>query len=390
LPPPLPIVSPPVQTSRQQTLPKIFVSIASYRDSETSPTLDSLFATARYPDRVVCGVVLQLEPESPYDEDIWKQIMSHPRRAQHIRYIRLDARDAMGPCYARGLVQTLFRGEDYVLQIDSHMRFRPNWDEYLVQQVEDICRSTDSHKIMLTTYPTGYTLPNTIPHNEVRGTYLVPWKFDAQGMLRQRGRLMAADSNSEQSFDSLLPPRHYLFAGGFNFAPSRVLHDVPYDTMGLPHLFFGEELSMAVRLFTHGYNLYAPKETVCYHLWSRAHRPTPATQKRREARKEQQKATSQSTVKKQLQGDVSMIGETFGLGKDRTVSEFAEHLGVDFSTQQFVREGWEYGDLSKDNFVLSDDPNGAVFPEDSFQAKIASLDSKSKALIGKFLQGIDL
>jgi len=34
---------------------------------------------------------------------------------------------SLGPCWARHLAQSLHNGEDYVLQIDSHMRFRPNW-----------------------------------------------------------------------------------------------------------------------------------------------------------------------------------------------------------------------------------------------------------------------
>lgn len=33
-------------------------------------------------------------------------------------------------------------------------------------------------------------------------------------------------------------------------------------------------LSHLCRLYTHGYDLFAPSETVCYHLYSRAHRPT--------------------------------------------------------------------------------------------------------------------
>jgi [Skp1-protein]-hydroxyproline N-acetylglucosaminyltransferase len=147
------------------------------------------------------------------------------------------------------LAQTLWRREDYILQIDSHMRFRHNWDEYLIQQCQHIIQQTGHDKVMLTTYPLGYTLPNNIPKQETRGTYLVPWKFDSQGMLRQRGRVLMETHHQPQAdpvygeVSALLPRRHYLYAGGFNFAPSQVLHDVPYDTMGLPHLFFGEELS---------------------------------------------------------------------------------------------------------------------------------------------------
>ncbi len=47
-----------------------------------------------------------------------------PRAAAHtqVRQIVLPYGDAEGPCKARALAQTLWSGEEYVLQIDSHMR----------------------------------------------------------------------------------------------------------------------------------------------------------------------------------------------------------------------------------------------------------------------------
>jgi len=59
-----------------------------------------------------------------------------------------------------------------------------------------------------------------------------------------------------------------LYAAGFNFFQSSLLELCPYDGK-LHGLFFGEEMSMAIRLFTNGVDLYAPPETVCYHMWKR-------------------------------------------------------------------------------------------------------------------------
>ena len=240
----------------------IFVSIVAYRDSELGPTLTSLMATAQYPKRVFVGVLLQLDESA--DQSLLESL---PREKQwfasQVKILSVEARHARGPCYARALCQRLYSDENYVLQTDSHMRFRPNWDSYLISQL----KKCPSSKSMLTTYPVGYTLPNTLS-NETRGTLLVPWKFDADGMLRQRGRLLQPRMGNVPC---------YLYAAGFNFSLGRVITDVPYDD-NLQYLFFGEELSMAVRLYTHGYDLYAPPETVVYHLWSRSHRPTPIQQ----------------------------------------------------------------------------------------------------------------
>jgi len=39
-----------------------------------------------------------------------------------VREVRLHWRAATGPCAARSLAQQLCKGEDYILQIDAHMR----------------------------------------------------------------------------------------------------------------------------------------------------------------------------------------------------------------------------------------------------------------------------
>jgi [Skp1-protein]-hydroxyproline N-acetylglucosaminyltransferase len=48
-----------------------------------------------------------------------------------------------------------------------------------------------------------------------------------------------------------------LYAAGFNLGPARMLMDCPYTyDSQLHYLFFGEELSMAVRLYMAGYDMY--------------------------------------------------------------------------------------------------------------------------------------
>ena len=58
-----------------------------------------------------------------------------PQRPNQIRMLHMDHRDAKGPCYARFMVEKLYNQEDFVLQIDSHMRLRPNWDTFLIDRL---------------------------------------------------------------------------------------------------------------------------------------------------------------------------------------------------------------------------------------------------------------
>ncbi|KAF0697729.1 Aste57867_11615 [Aphanomyces stellatus] len=291
----------------------IFVSIPSFRDSECAPTLQHLFATAACPARVVVGLCLQHA-----DDDDTAFVDKY---GAQVRVTRMHHTDATGPCLARHAAQQLWRGERYHLQIDSHMRyeslvrsFRPHWDAYLVEQLH----RCDATKPILTTYPMGYHLPNQIP-SDTRPTLLCASHFDTHGLLRQTGKVLKVS-----------PPRPLpcsFWAAGFAFSEATVIQHVPYDP-SLSHLFFGEENSMAARLWTHGYDFFAPPEAVVYHLWSRAHRPV-FQDTRPTAEKE--KAASLARVQRLLAGQDD--NPTTGLGQERSIRAFEAMQGVCFATQ---------------------------------------------------------
>ncbi|CAN0082941.1 unnamed protein product [Discosporangium mesarthrocarpum] len=105
----------------------IFVSIVSYRDPETTPTVTDLFERASNPDRVSVGIVWQLEEDEQDQEMLRETRATEPPTDGRIRTLHMPAEHAAGPCWARRVAQSLWRGEEYYLQIDSHMRFRPGW-----------------------------------------------------------------------------------------------------------------------------------------------------------------------------------------------------------------------------------------------------------------------
>eukprot|EP00483_Globobulimina_turgida_P012058 UN12080 len=57
------------------------------------------------------------------------------------------------------------------------------------------------------------------------------------------------------------------FAAGFSFQRGHRLINVPYDPYSA-FLFDGEEMSMAARMWTNGYDFYTPNVDVVYHLYS--------------------------------------------------------------------------------------------------------------------------
>jgi hypothetical protein len=101
-----------------------------------------------------------------------------------VRTLTIPHSEAKGPIFARSLAASLYGGERYVLQVDSHMRFRAGWDAYLVDLLEAVRASEGGGcRPVLTTYPMGYHLPDQVPA-DTRPTVLVRLKRNSMVCLR--------------------------------------------------------------------------------------------------------------------------------------------------------------------------------------------------------------
>jgi len=226
----------------------IFVSVANYRDSETPHTLRSLLANAAHPERIRIGVFSQVVPGD--DDDCLPQQVP----AAQLRELRCHANDSLGACWARSrILEELLQGEEYVLQIDSHMRFEPGWDETLIAMLG----RCPTPRALITTYPPAYVPP---AERGIPGlTLLAADYFNDMGILLVKPRSIHPDEPLPA------PPPAAFLSANLLFGRATAFREVPYD----PHLYFhGEEISMAARFWTHGWNLYAPDRCVMYHDYS--------------------------------------------------------------------------------------------------------------------------
>lgn len=297
--------------------PTIFVSIASYRDPLTEQTVRSALENATEPRRVRVGVVLQYDTLAGAD-DAWLGDWTAD-------VVRVDHRDAAGPCPARALaLETLRRPtDDFVLQVDAHTLFRPGWDEILLDQWRR-CRNPSA---ILTAYPADFAA-----EGDERPVVLAPRDFNDQGILRITGRVLHQPS----SLDPIPSP---LWCAGFSFAPARAFDAAPYDPH-LKFLFIGEELDMAARLWTHGFDFFAPATALVYHKWSRRGRPDfaadadaadPSRRLRLRAR-----SIRRLKTKLRLVSDAADVGpclQDFDIGTERSLAEFQARIGVDFAAK---------------------------------------------------------
>ena len=299
---------------------RIFVQIACYRDPECQWTLKDMFDKATNPDRVFAGVVWQFIQR---EDDHCFLVETRPGQ---VRQKLVNARFSQGVCWARAQTQELWQGEEYTLQIDSHTRFETDWDQKLIH----LCRQSGSPKPVITCYPPGYTPPDTLDTGYIFS--MGAKEFDREGIFTMQGRAIKLD-------DAPARPIPGVFCSAcFLFAPAAVIREVPYD----PHLYFmGEEITLAVRLWTHGWDLFYPNLPIIYTNWDRKYRPThfddhpewPALN-----------LSSQSRVRYLLSGrepvDPQELKDIqrYGLGTQRTLNEYQRYSGVNFARKTFTEQ----------------------------------------------------
>ena len=232
--------------------PRIFVAIRSYRDAETQWTVKDLFDKAACPDRVFVGICWQVDPA----QDAHCFVEPYPRPEQ-VRVAGVLASQTRGACWAYEQALALARDEEYVFLIDSHLRFEPGWDETLIE----LLHATQDARAVLTAWMPGYEPPATL-QPPAAGTVrrIAVKKFtepEHPAVVHLTGILAHAAELAPVN------PTPFL-VGGFIFTRATTFAEVPID----PHIhMYGEEIEQSARLWTHGYTIYEPAETIAYHYW---------------------------------------------------------------------------------------------------------------------------
>ena len=296
--------------------PRIFVQIASYRDAECQWTVKDLFEKARHPDRIFVGICWQFVPDE--DQDCFLM----ETRPQQVRISEFHVKDSKGVGWARNQVQKLWEGEEYTLQIDSHMRFVEGWDERMI----DVLGNCDSSFPVISTYPPEYTPPNNLSEGSI--TYLISKEFREQGVPKQDSYLIPVEKAPSK------PILGAFCSAGFLFAPSRVIEDVPYD----PYLYFlGEETTLSVRLWTSGWDMFAPNEVLIYHYYGARAKRTKHWEDHKDWNELNKRSYRriQHLLGAEISTDPEVIVELvkYGLGTKRSLSDYERFSGVDFKNQ---------------------------------------------------------
>ena len=205
----------------------------------------------------------------PYSGNRWHQKYKYQPhvlcgRLWQIRTDRVHWKDGLGPTYGRYRAELFYNKEDYVLQMDSHTAFVQDWDIILIKMHIQL----NNDYGVITTYPKPLRFP-TLWHWEApeingRGNmYVICNTQILKDKITKSFKLKPARTIKNTGKPILTA----FFAAGFSFQKGHRLLNVPYDPYAA-YLFDGEEMSMAARMWTHGYDFYTPNYDVAYHLYS--------------------------------------------------------------------------------------------------------------------------
>ena len=232
---------------------KIFIQIASYRDPQLEPTVISAIENSDNPKNLVFGIARQYHPDDQFDN------LEQYRDDKRFRILDIPHSESKGACWARNQIQQLYNGEGYTLQIDSHHRFEKGWDTTLIGMIKDL-QKDGYPKPLLTGYVSSFD-----PENDPNGRVREPWRMVFDRFIPE-GAVFFLPETIPNWQNLTKPVTARFYSAHFCFTLGEFSEEVQHDP---EYYFHGEEISIAARAYTHGYDLFHPHKVVVWHEYTR-------------------------------------------------------------------------------------------------------------------------
>lgn len=291
----------------------IFVQISSYRDPELKPTIIDAIGKSSGKNKINFGLHISYLNESEIDvPDI-----------ANIKYRTSKAPENVGVGIGRYIAHEFYNGEDFYLQCDSHSRFVENWDEIAINSVLKY-QEYGIKKPLLTMYPANYWYKDYSFEDIDTDLYDPEYRS-----------IISFHQRPEDFKLSRIPSQTAMPSNGSIFTRSISAGSLftigPFMAPNKDMAFWGEEIIMAARAYTHGYDLVVPDKQYLYHLYYNHDKPELNRRKifwndfPKEF--EEMNAKSREIVYKTLVEGT--IGDGY-LGTERTIQEYGRFAGLDF------------------------------------------------------------
>lgn len=293
---------------------KIFIQIASYRDPQLISTIKDCIENAKNPKKLVFSIAWQHSEEDEWDN------LDEFKKDKRFRIVDINYKESKGACWARNTLQQNYIDEEYTLQLDSHHRFKQNWDDELIKMYKQL-KKKGHEKPFLTGYVSSFD-PDNDPHARVN----VPWKMNFDRFIPEGAVFfLPASIDNFKDLKEPIPARFY--SAHFCFTTGKFVKEVPHDP---EYYFHGEEISIAVRGYTWGYDLFHPHKVVVWHEYTRKGRKkqwdddSKWVEKNNNCHLRNRKLFEMDGYKKDID-----FGK-YDFGKNRTLEDYERYGGISF------------------------------------------------------------
>lgn len=302
---------------------KIYVQIASYRDPDVEETINDLLKQAKKPENLIVGVCDQYGPEN-------KHLPIYDK--ENFRVMRLPFYSSEGLGWARHMIQKMyFDDAEYTMQLDSHMRFVPEWDTKLIKMMKE----SGSEKPIISHYCPAFSAETLVDDKYFRKQEallkMYCLRFNKTGTVSFRANHVGKENTTGKPIPSMLVSGHFYFTLG------KHIREYKYD----PNLYFaGDEISLATRSWTRGWDIFNPSENVVFHNFSREKRVCHwADQKVGYGSLHEE---SLKRLRQMLHGEENGLDiSKYGLGEERSLKDFEKTSGIDFANRTLTEDARE-------------------------------------------------
>jgi hypothetical protein len=256
-------------------------------------------------------------------------------------------------------------------------------------------------KPLLTAYASSFD-----PADDPDGRSDTPWEMVWDRFIPE-GAVFFLPSTIEGWKDRSFPKRARFYSAHFCFTLGKFCQEVPHDP---EYYFHGEEISIAARAFTHGYDLFHPHKIIIFHEYTRKGR-TKCWDDDPKWGERNAKCHKRNRILFGMDGeDQSQIDfGKFGFGTERSLRDYEKYAGICFGKRAITEdalsnkepsyrfnisdEEWEKSlisrfkhciDVHKDSFPLSDYDFICVTFEDADGEEMFRLDENEGQIKSHF------
>ncbi len=294
----------------------IFIQITSYHDYELEKTIMDAINKSSGKTDLVFGVHSIF-----YEDNSW---IDPVRKIPNVKLVESKSPENLGMGLGRSLAHDFYSGEDYYFQIDAHSRFDQDWDTFLINEV-NTHKSNGFKKPLITQYPKPFwyegEIEKTRDHEEVVTQFC--WK-DRERFRNSRMPMQGTVVNPKDNLHSISVSGGCIFTEGEFLKPNKLIFGD------------GEEIFIAARAYTSGYDFFVPSKMFMYHLYY----GKEGKNKRRLVTEDWLDETFRLS---KISGDEitfvlsepGVIGEG-RLGTERTLIDYGIFCGLDFYTGEIT------------------------------------------------------